>query len=290
MQVEEGLVDAIPFYTHYKGHPLEDLAYIVRNFRVNQRRIVWLVGDSSLDNKHWLFEEDKASTTLNLEHGWCAEAINGYEQVLRPPRMVKDVCYWVNTQLVNTDMVCVNAAVEEACIKDSPSAHDGFVLSHLKPGDFVIISIGGNDLILKPSTSTLVSMGIGTYLVPDWCLDSALAWFPNPLYDLFVSRTQEYVDLFFKASRTIVCTPYFPCSQGGGWASRLLDRIDMNKAQTTIRAVHNQYHKSLKGIFWTIPLYEVLDYECEADYKYRVEPSVQGGRKMGQEIANICKK
>ena len=290
MEGKEGLVNAIVFYTNYKGHPLEDIYRLVKKFRENQRRIVWLVGDSSLDNKHWLFEEDKATTTLSLENKWCAKAINGYEQVLTPPRMVKDVCYWINTQLENTDMVCVNAAVEEACLGDAPNAHDGFVLSHLKSGVFVIISIGGNDLILKPSPSTLVSMGIGTYLIPNWCLNSALAWFPNPLYDLFVTRTQEYVDLFFKASRIVVCTPYFPCLSGGGWASRILNQIDMDKAQTTIRYVHNQYHKSLKGIFYALPLYDVLDYKCEDDYKYRVEPSVQGGFKMGREIATICKK
>lgn len=177
-------------------------------------------------------------------------------------------------------MVCVNAAVEESCLKDAPSAHDGFVLSHVKPGDFVVISIGGNDLILKPSNSVLMSMGVGTYLVPDSCIDTALSWLPNPLYDLFVTRTQEYVDMFYKASRKVVYTPYFPCQSGVGWASRLLDRINMDKAQTTIRAVHNIYHKKLKDITAAAPLYEALDCTNELDYKYRVEPSVQGGKKI----------
>lgn len=63
---EEGLVDAVSFYTHYHGHPLESLARLVRHFRSKNRRILWLVGDSSLDNKHWLFEEDKQATTLDL--------------------------------------------------------------------------------------------------------------------------------------------------------------------------------------------------------------------------------
>lgn len=278
----EGLVDAVKFYTQYHGHPFESLARLVRCFRATNRRIVWLVGDSSLDNKHWLFEEDKTKTTLDRE--WCAPATNGYENVLDPPRMVQDVCYWINTQLVGTDMVCINAAVEEACVKDAPNAHDGFVLSHIREGDHVIASIGGNDLLLKPSTSTLVAMGVGSYVIPQFCLSTALAWLPNPLYEIFGKHTQDYMDLFSKTQRKIVCTPYFPCVSGDGWASRALARIDMEKAQEVIRSVHELYHKTLHGIHAAVPLYEALDCRCEEDYKYRVEPSVQGGRKMAEKM------
>lgn len=284
---EEGVVNAVAFYTQYYGHPLEYLARLVRYFRSLGRRIVWLVGDSSLDNKHWLFEEDKTKTTLDLDHGWCAQAVNGYENVLRPPRMVRDVCYWMNYSLRGTDWVCINTAVEESCLVDAPSAHDGFVLSHLQSGDMVVASIGGNDLILKPSTSVLVTMGVGTYLIPQWCLGTALTWLPNPLYELFATQTQEYLNLFNKVYRKVICTPYFPCASGGGWANRVLRHIDMIKAQTVIRAIHELYHKSLQqqddGTI-AVPLYEALDWHCEGDYKCRVEPSVDGGRKIAQEI------
>lgn len=282
--MDQGLVDAIPFYTQYYGHPLEDLAKLVRYFRSIGSRIVWLVGDSSLDNKHWLFEEDKTQTTLDLANEWCAPAINGYEAVLNPPRMVRDVCYWMNHLLVGTDMVCVNTAVEESCLADAPSAHDGFVLSHLQLGDTVVASIGGNDLILKPAMSTLLTMGVGTYLVPQSWLSTALTWLPNPLYQLFGVRTQEYMDMFSKASQRVICTPYFPCASGGGWASRVLSRIDMDKAQTALRAVHELYHKPMERITGAVPLYEALDWQCETDYKCRVEPSVSGGRKMADRI------
>lgn len=291
--MEEGrTVDALRFYRQYYGHPLEDLVSVKNYFRSVGKRIVWLVGDSSLDNKHWLFEEDKNKSTLDISNVWCAEAINGYENIFDPPRMIRDVCYWVNTFLVNTNLACINTAVEESCLKDSPSAYDYFVISHIQDGDVVIISIGGNDLILKPSSSMLVAMGLGNYLIPQFCLDTALVWLPNPLSELFERSTQEYVDLFSgKKIEKIVCTPYFPCVNGDGWASRMLNRIHMDKAQTVIRFVHENYHKSLKNIDATVPLYEALDYQNDGDYKYRVEPSVQGGRKIAEKlIRSIIKK
>jgi hypothetical protein len=291
--MEEGLkVNALRFYTQYYGHSFEDLVLLKNYFRSIGRRIIWLIGDSSLDNKHWLFEEDKNNSTLDTSNSWCAEAINGYENIFNPPHMIRDVCYWINTFLIGTDLVCINTAVEESCLKDAPSAHDYFVLSHMKDGDVIIASIGGNDLILKPSSYMIAAMGLGNYLIPQFCLETALDWLPNPLFDLFSQRTQEYVDIFLQKNvKRIVCTPYYPCANGTGWASRVLSRINMDKAQTVIRFVHENYHMSLKNIDAAIPLYEALDYQNETDYKFRVEPSVQGGHKIAERImASIIKK
>jgi hypothetical protein len=50
------------------------------------------------DNKYWF-------------NSW-AEAVNGYEEVLEPPAMKRDVCYWVNEQAAKgkKSLGCLNAA------------------------------------------------------------------------------------------------------------------------------------------------------------------------------------
>ena len=52
-----------------------------------RRPLVWLAGDSSLDNKYWI-------------PGNTAEAIGGYERVLQPPVSRQDVCYCLNREFV----------------------------------------------------------------------------------------------------------------------------------------------------------------------------------------------
>ena len=51
-----------------------------------QPRIIYLIGDSTLDNKAWFFDQ--------------AEAVNGYERILKPPFSRKDVAYCLNKELV----------------------------------------------------------------------------------------------------------------------------------------------------------------------------------------------
>jgi hypothetical protein len=49
------------FYEEYNGHTIPHLTKILEavNF-FNIKHRVWLAGDSSLDNKHWLLKADKA--------------------------------------------------------------------------------------------------------------------------------------------------------------------------------------------------------------------------------------
>ena len=51
------------FYSEYHGHPVSDLEVLLPALR--PRAVTWLVGDSSLDNKHWLFDarRDGSDTT-----------------------------------------------------------------------------------------------------------------------------------------------------------------------------------------------------------------------------------
>ena len=51
------------YYSEYHGHPVGDLEVLLPALR--PRAVTWLVGDSSLDNKHWLFDarRDGSDTT-----------------------------------------------------------------------------------------------------------------------------------------------------------------------------------------------------------------------------------
>ena len=82
----EGAVPSRAFYLTYHGHEPEFLHRIYTPLRRQHRRMIFLAGDSSLDNKYWFAD--------------TAPAVNGYELLLRPPVMKQDVCYWINHEIV----------------------------------------------------------------------------------------------------------------------------------------------------------------------------------------------
>ena len=48
-------VSAKKFYAEYHGHPTEDLEVVHQGLkRAGKEKFIWLCGDSSLDNKHWI--------------------------------------------------------------------------------------------------------------------------------------------------------------------------------------------------------------------------------------------
>ena len=137
-------ISAVDFYNEYHGHPVSDLEVLLPALR--PRAVTWLVGDSSLDNKHWLFDgrrNDPDSTALPL----CA----GYEAVLQPPQaQVADVAFWINKELdrrgLSGQLACVNTAVEESTLADRAGermlAQDQFVRDHIEPADTLVVSVG----------------------------------------------------------------------------------------------------------------------------------------------------
>lgn len=44
---------------------------------------------------------DVSQLVESTEEGTAAAAVNGYEHVLDPPYMIKDVSYWVNYELLS---------------------------------------------------------------------------------------------------------------------------------------------------------------------------------------------
>ena len=143
-------IDKRAFYREYHGHRVDHLEYIHQTISTlyPNKPFVYLAGDSSLDNKYWLHQ--KADVP----------AINGYEHVLTPRCMRPDVNYYLNKYLQDHNRYfCINAAVEESTIgarKDSNRLlpQDEFIRNHITNDDILIVSLGGNDIALRPSLST----------------------------------------------------------------------------------------------------------------------------------------
>jgi hypothetical protein len=57
----------------------------------NTDGIIFLAGDSSLDNKFWFADQ--------------APSVNGYEMFLKPPKSRRDVAYWMNKKLADMKQV-----------------------------------------------------------------------------------------------------------------------------------------------------------------------------------------
>lgn len=140
-------VDSADYYNHYFGHRISELTTVVRNLRrLGKEQIIFLVGDSSLDNKYWLRGKRPACSS--------------YSQFLLPPKSVPDVAYWLNVELEArgyTRTAVVNAAIEESTLGDRQNSQlrkqDLFVRDSLQPSDIIVMSVGGNDIALKVCTS-----------------------------------------------------------------------------------------------------------------------------------------
>ena len=148
------MINCGEFYNNYYGHTIEHLTKVYSKLR--DKDIVYLAGDSSLDNKYWLDNND------------LHDAINGYEHILSPPYMKPDISYHLNSKLQN--MACINCAVEASSIGSRMNAEsklleqDMFIRDNIKNKDTLIVSLGGNDIALSPTPKTILNMGSLVYM------------------------------------------------------------------------------------------------------------------------------
>ena len=295
------------FYSNYHGHKLKYCVALAQTFRQQKRSIIWLVGDSSMDNKHWLFPDSEAKASDDLQGpDYSAPACNGYEQLLNPPRCIKDVCYWVNfrEQQRGGEFVCLNTAVEASTLKDRTSGllgHDVLVRDFLQPQDVIVCSIGGNDIALRPSLKTMASVAWLALIAKDANIDSGSAYGFGHLKNLFCQQLQEYLRQLCaktKPSKVLVCMIYNPCQNGEGWADPLLNLLGYsadrpekvkrveNLLETTFREAICQIR--IDGVdIVPVALSRVLDSKNESHYEMRVEPSAEGGRVMSCAFCDI---
>mmetsp|Transcript_26517 Transcript_26517/g.39370 ORF Transcript_26517/g.39370 Transcript_26517/m.39370 type:complete len:309 (-) Transcript_26517:2151-3077(-) len=272
------------FYGEYHGHQVSHLSTLF-NALHDSRRVIWFAGDSSLDNKYWLPER--------------VEPTNGYERVLRPAISRPDVCYHLNT-LVDRSTVAINTAVEASLLRQRSESkllpQDEFLRDHIKKEDVLVVSVGGNDIALLPSSSTAENLPLAVEELNSSDCDT-LSKGPGMSY--FIELCGEQVKLYVeqlvsnhKPALVIVCMIYYPDETAtGSWADAVLEKmgydIDPKKVQAFISQLfeHATSKISIPGTkVVPLPLFEVLDGRTSSQYVERVEPSNEGGRLMANQI------
>jgi hypothetical protein len=280
------------YSSSYSGHPIEHLTKIVDIFR-HKRRIVWLAGDSSLDNKYWINRR--------------AAPVNGLETILTNGTIPMDVSYHINNILLDSgkeEFICVNCAVEETTLSSRYHRllpHDTIIQDNIKTGDVLILSVGGNDIALSPSISTIGSLMAVTTLASDDAIKSGTAIGLSHLLHMFNNDTKNYIQrIVSKCSsggiHVIVCMIYYPAppSPQSSWADTALGALgynsNPNRLRLLIKSVYEHGTSKIQIPNCTVtgcPLFDVLDPNSVDDYIARVEPSCQGGFKMATEFVNI---
>lgn len=269
-----------------------------------------MLGDSSLDNKAWVGGARSRQPRV--------KAVNGFEAVLDPPESVRDVAYFLNKRAARSGgrAACMNCAVEASTLasrrrffgmKRSLWQHDEFAAAHTQRGDAWAVSIGGNDVALKPSLMTIISMLRLVHASTEYINGESTSW--RPMCDiamrhmvwLFGTAIQRYIeDILARCPvaprRIAVCSIYFPLeSSTGSWADFALEKLGYNtdpaKVQLLIKILHERAVSKirLRGPDGPIPvvpvpLFEVLNPQSAADYVERVEPSIKGGSKIADRL------
>lgn len=251
-------ISSSSFYWNYHGHRITDLEALYRRLRqMGCSSLVWLAGDSSMDNKHWFFDDvGKSNPDVMYDDDIAAPAVNGYEKLLEPPRMIKDVCYWLNNGIAQCRpgdgppaICCINTAVEESTLGErledpansrgehgGPTAlafpQDTFIRDHIGENDVLVVNLGGNDIALRPSKWTIAYMAALVYLSATPII-RYLSWAWNPFsgcyigfpiglsyfVDMFKQKTKEYLEQLVvkqKPKRIVVCMLYHLDQQPGG--------------------------------------------------------------------------
>lgn len=296
------------FYETYHGHTVAHLERLHGALRgAGASRFIFLAGDSSLDNKHWFFS-GFASKSAQVRSGaeFVGDAVNGYERVLTPAVMVKDVCYWLNLECsqrcgANAPRICaINTAVEESCLSQREAEgllpQDVFIRDNIAEEDVLIVDVGGNDVALRPTAGVIFNMATLIYLTPTFIVNNTVP--PGLLYfiHMFRVRLRSYIEALIavkKPKKIVVCMLYFLDQRSGGsWADGVLKQLGYDENPAKLQEIIRKVYKwGVSGIqipgvqVEHLPLYEVLDGTDTTDYVQRVEPSVTGGQKMARAMA-----
>ena len=288
-------LDARAFFSTYHGHDAGALRDIEPALRGPAgRRVVWLAGDSSLDNKAWVAAA-------------VAPASNGYAALLSPPTVVADVAHHVNVELERRGggAVCINAAVEESTLGARAGGallpQDLVVRDRLRADDVLVVSVGGNDVALRPTACTVACLLALTRLASDAAIDAGTAFGLGHFVALFRDAVREYIDALCArcTPRTIVvCMIYFPSEKRGSWADLALSamRYDDPSGRARVQAlIRTLFRIATSRIdvpgarVVPVPLFDVLDSRAASDdFVARVEPSVAGGRKMATALVRAA--
>ncbi|KIW06092.1 uncharacterized protein PV09_03262 [Verruconis gallopava] len=289
------------FYTEWKGHLLADLKRLFANSLVarGDRPVVWLAGDSSLDNKAWISANGSGGVPLPVSvpdiYTMCFKSLTP---------MKPDVAFWMNHYLGDR-ATAINAAVEASLLRERSGGfllpHDRLVRDNIRAQDVLVVSVGANDIALSPTVCTALNMLWLARLSSQEGVEKGTARALSHFKKLFGREVERYVKALVgttKPAAVVVCMIYYPleASRFGepSWADAPLKALKYDthpqKVQAAIRAIYEQATMkiSVPGTkVIPLPLFDVLDGKTPEDYVERVEPSVQGGRKMSQMLTKL---
>lgn len=297
---EEG-IKTQEYYSNWSGHKVELLEKALKHLKEKSKceRIVFLAGDSSLDNKHWIFPPlNKSRASSYKENQTCTKSLEVYKDFFNPSFMPKDVNYWIGKSLESLqseEKVCsIMTAVEASTLmkggKLRSEPQDRFIRKNIKDGDYLIISVGGNDIAMAPTAKT--EKHLEELIQSDFTKESSKKYFIS----LFKGRVKEYILSLIgdkKPKNILIAMIYYPGFHGveQSWAYPTLKKLHYDKPdkrqllQGFIKFLYEEATSQIKidgARVTALPLYEVLDGSNPEHYKSSVEPSVEGGRLLGE--------
>ncbi|KAH8810825.1 hypothetical protein F5884DRAFT_260977 [Xylogone sp. PMI_703] len=287
------------FYYEWKGHTISDLSAF-RTMTLSLRPdkpIIYLAGDSSLDNKYWVPSSGPGGEPLPVD------VPEIYHATLQKPYPKPDVAFWLN-HFLGDRATALNLAVEASMLRERDNdllEHDEFIRDNISPNDILIVSVGANDIALKPTFATVRHMLQLAWLTSRNSLQKGSTWALGYFTNMFKDQIQSYVSRLVeqhKPRAVIVCMIYYPleadASSQQSWADLPLKILGYDsfpgQLQTTIMKIYEIATEKIQipGVdVLSCALFESLDGKTEDDYVARVEPSVEGGRKMALQLMSI---
>lgn len=285
------------YYHNYHGHWVRDLRLVRERFNLPGHSIVYFAGDSSLDNKYWLGRQ-------------TCPAVNGYEKVISPPLALPDVAYHLNSIFASVmkgvlglpQLHCINAAVEESTLGERGTKitdQDHFIRDNIQDKDVLVVSVGGNDIALKPTCCTACNMLWLSCCSCTRFVKNGSAWGLGHFRTMFKQDLEAYLCELTARHRPALIIPamiYYPDenSKAQSWANCILSCLCYNCNPGHVQAIIDRvFEDGMKKVqvagskVVPLPFSQALNGKNTADYVARVEPSDQGGAKMAHEIANI---
>jgi hypothetical protein len=125
-------------------------------------------------------------------------------------------CYHINSILAdkNIPLAAVNTAVEESSLSQREDhgllPHDQVIARQLTEQDVLVVSLGGNDVALRPSIGVIASMAALIYATPSWCIEKGPAFAPALWYFIHMFKTRmrtviEKICATKKPRRVVMC-------------------------------------------------------------------------------------
>lgn len=296
-------INTAAFYGEYHGHTIAHLTTLynglvqVRGPSSPAHSFVWLCGDSSLDNKHWILNQK-------------ARACNGYEHILTDPNSaVPDVALQLNTVFAKMEaapgckrrLTAICCSVEESTVgardKGFLLPQDMFLRDHVTPHDIVLVSAGGNDIALAPTVATVVNMGWLAKCSSTSNVREGNAWGLGHFKSLLGDDYEKWLNCLLGKQKPMFVVPsmiYFldENQKAESWANTTLGLIGYNDNPTHVQAIISRVFQDcmvqrgikIPGVRLVEPieLSKALDGKTTSMYVARVEPSASGGLRMAE--------